>query len=208
MVLGWITLDQSESLFGIVVAFLALFGAAWKATRALTKMMDENRESHNEVVSNLEKNNTVLKTIASRVSHVSATVELFAETDARGYFVTDAQGACTNVNAGWTNLTGQTLPEAQGSGWVSSIHPEDRREVFDIWTRAMVERTKFGPLVYRVRHLDGSDHLVQSIARPTFDADGELTGWVGNIVPLTTSARTTVGRPSDTHLHGMLEVPV
>lgn len=206
MVLGWITLDQWESLVGLLIAFVTIFGVAWKATRAFTKMMDENRTAHNEVVVGLANNNEVLKTIASRVSHVSATVELFAETDTRGFFVTDAKGSCTNVNAGWTKLTGQTMPEAQGSGWISTIHPEDRREVFDIWTRAMVEHTKFGPLVYRVKHVDGSDPLVQSIARPTFDADGELTGWVGNLVPLTTTEADR--RNSDAHLHGMLGVHV
>ena len=37
-----------------------------------------------------------------------------------------SSGACNSVNQAWLKLTGRTLPEELGMGWLSSIHPADR----------------------------------------------------------------------------------
>src|SRR5262245_24311013 len=41
-------------------------------------------------------------------------------------WVTDPGGACTYVNPHWLRLTGSTLEQNLGSGWLDFLHPNDR----------------------------------------------------------------------------------
>ena len=43
-----------------------------------------------------------------------------------GIFRTDENGATTYVNPMWCQISGLSLAEAMGDGWLKAVHPDDR----------------------------------------------------------------------------------
>src|SRR5262249_50091645 len=41
------------------------------------------------------------------------------------------------ANQFWTNYTGFTLEQTQGSGWASMVHPDDVEKVFQHWNKSL-----------------------------------------------------------------------
>ncbi|WP_163460386.1 PAS domain-containing protein, partial [Escherichia coli] len=58
-------------------------------------------------------------------------------------FVTDA--ACHRIYASgeWTALTGQSIPDSLGRGWLDRVHADDRRIVMDALARAFSTASEF-----------------------------------------------------------------
>ena len=50
-----------------------------------------------------------------------------------GIYQTDADGMFIYTNDLWQEISGLTLEESLGNGWVKSIHPHDREIVLDKW---------------------------------------------------------------------------
>ena len=79
---------------------------------------------------------------------------------------------------GWAGLTGQSPSEYQGYGWSSALHPDDAEKTLVAWQAAVSEKQTF-VFEHRVRRHDGAWRHFTVRAVPTFDADGEITEWVG-----------------------------
>ena len=107
-----------------------------------------------------------------------------AETVPVGIFRTDVQGNNLYHNERWCEITGLSVEESQGQGWVKGLYPDDRERVFAEWYRSLAENRLF-----RSEHrLQRPDNVitwvfVQSVAEK--DADGELIGFVGTLTDIT-----------------------
>jgi len=101
-----------------------------------------------------------------------------------GIFRTSANGHCTYWNEKLCHITGMTVEEALGTGWVNGIHPEDRQRVFAEWDRSTKERLPF-KMQYRFCHKDGSVTWTIGEAEAITDANGRLMGYVGSITDVT-----------------------
>ncbi|MBR9970107.1 ATP-binding protein [Magnetospirillum sulfuroxidans] len=86
----------------------------------------------------------------------------------------DDAGQCQYVNATWSTMTGQSLAEAQGQGWLSVIHPEDRANLGNV-----------GEHDYRLVCIDGGDAWIHEVARPLRDPDGTLMGLLASGIDIT-----------------------
>jgi PAS domain S-box-containing protein len=73
-----------------------------------------------------------------------------------GVFEADSEGNCTFVNEAFCTLTGLQPMEALGQGWLKAIHPLDRGQVQQEWTRCMQSGMEFRGLEWRVLRPDGS----------------------------------------------------
>ena len=102
-----------------------------------------------------------------------------------GIFQTDLQGSYCYVNDRWSAITGVSLEQALGNGWTSALHPDDRRQIFDEWQRAVDERRPFS-LEYRFKRLNGSICWVYGQSAGIFDEKGTITGYVGTITDINT----------------------
>lgn len=93
-------------------------------------------------------------------------------------------GAIVEDAPSWQAFTGQTPAEYKGLGWLSAIHPDDRRRNAESWRRGLKSRTPV-KVEDRLRHRDGRyrDMLVRAV--PVFDADGRLREWVGHCSDIT-----------------------
>lgn len=111
-----------------------------------------------------------------------------------GIFRTDPRGYYTYVNPKWSELTGFTITNAIGNGWITSIHPEDREEIRDIWQTCIRERRKF-TAEYRYLKNDGDITWVICIAVPEV-INNEFKGFVEQIpmLPNELKQRKHLGR--------------
>ena len=92
-------------------------------------------------------------------------------------WVTTPTGQIAEDSPEWRWITGQTLEEYLGSGWLDAIHPEDRERVERDW-RECVAAGKVFDTRYRVRTKAGSYRHYDVRAVP-IERDGKIIEWVG-----------------------------
>jgi len=92
-------------------------------------------------------------------------------------WVTTPTGEVAEDSPEWRWITGQSLEEYQGNGWLDSVHPEDRERVERDW-RDCVAAGKVFDSRYRVRTKTGSYRHYDVRAVP-IERDGKIIEWVG-----------------------------
>lgn len=75
----------------------------------------------------------------------------------------DGKGNCINVNAKYSNLTGLTLDEAYGVGWLNAIADDDRERVMQQWKQA-VENSREFHSIYNIKDKSGNKIKVSGSA--------------------------------------------
>jgi PAS domain S-box-containing protein len=92
-------------------------------------------------------------------------------------WVTTPTGKIAEDSPEWRAITGQTVDEYLGSGWLDAIHPEDRERVEREWLDC-VDVGKVFDSRYRVRAKSGSYRHYDVRAVP-IERDGKIIEWVG-----------------------------
>jgi PAS domain S-box-containing protein len=87
--------------------------------------------------------------------------------------------ACTFFNREWVEFTGVPLEEQLGSGWLKLVHPDDRERMSQTYHAAWDQRHVF-EFEYRLRHRDGEYRWVRDRGLPRFDAQNQVTGYIGS----------------------------
>ncbi|MBD2149829.1 PAS domain S-box protein [Pseudanabaena sp. FACHB-1277] len=100
-----------------------------------------------------------------------------------GIFRTDAEGRCIYVNERWLQVSGLTLSEALGFGWIDGIHPNDRELVFTEWNTSVAENRPF-LLEYRFQNKAGQTTWGYGQAVAERNQFGETVGYVGTITDI------------------------
>ncbi|EGF93187.1 sensory box protein [Asticcacaulis biprosthecium C19] len=98
-------------------------------------------------------------------------------------WVTDASGYCTYLNRAWYEFTGQTKGEAEGFGWLTVTHPDDKARADEVFRQANEDQKPFR-IEYRLRHADGSYRWAIDAAAPRFDQDGQFLGYIGSVIDI------------------------
>lgn len=78
----------------------------------------------------------------------------------------------------WRALTGQTIDEVRGWGWLNALHPDDRSRVEVVWQAAVDARSIY-ETEYRIRHRDGAYVWYRVRGAPVLEDDGGVREWVG-----------------------------
>ena len=92
-------------------------------------------------------------------------------------WVTTPTGEIAEDSPEWRWITGQSLEEYLGNGWLDAVHPEDRERVERDW-RDCVGDGKIFDSRYRVRTKTGSYRHYDVRAVP-IERDGKIIEWVG-----------------------------
>ena len=90
----------------------------------------------------------------------------------------DAEGGCSFVNQSWADFTGRHIAEERGSGWLESVHSDDRPALGRQWTEAFGLRGRLES-EFRLRRADGAYGWVHLSAEPVSGDDGRLAGYLG-----------------------------
>ncbi len=101
-----------------------------------------------------------------------------------GIYQMDAEGNCLYVNPRWTEMTGLSLPDALGDGWIRALHPDDRDQIVAEWCQATAEKRAFG-LEYRYRKPNGEEVWVSGRAIIVYDDTGTIKSYFGTVMDIT-----------------------
>ncbi|MGB3653106.1 MAG: PAS domain S-box protein, partial [Rivularia sp. (in: cyanobacteria)] len=97
---------------------------------------------------------------------------------------TDVDGLCIYLNQHWSELTGLSIEESLGEGWVKILHPDERERIYQAWKRAVKKRTVFSS-DHRFLRPDGKILWVKSQALPEIDDDGNFKGYIATVTDIT-----------------------
>ena len=99
-------------------------------------------------------------------------------------WLADAEGRADFATPAWQELTGQSLEETRGTGWLNALHPESRKQSMRLWRQAVENKT-----IYKdeqtVRTRDGSYRVFFTRGVPMFNDNGEILEWVGTLTDIT-----------------------
>ncbi len=101
-----------------------------------------------------------------------------AEATAQIIWIANADGFMAIEQPTWTAFTGQTFDNYKGSGWLETIHSDDRDRVASSWLAAIGNRVPY-EVEFRMRRYDGEYRYMSCRAVPILNADGSIREWVG-----------------------------
>jgi len=118
--------------------------------------------------------------------HQEALTRLKAITDLApvGILQVDEKWNTSYVNESWCMLTGMSLNEANGQGWVSAIHPADAHKTLSSMREELSQLREFGGDVKFLNPI-GQISVVQTRAKPLMDQFGKLNGFLATFVDVT-----------------------
>jgi len=96
----------------------------------------------------------------------------------------DAVGRCNYANERWCQMTGFTIDEAIGEGWIEAIHVEDRANIVSQWS-AMRRKNEPFREEYRLRAKDGSIRWVAGEGAALRGYSGEALGFIRAVTDIT-----------------------
>jgi two-component system, cell cycle sensor histidine kinase and response regulator CckA len=114
--------------------------------------------------------------------------QVLAENSPVGIFQTDAKGATIYVNPKWCQISGLSEEEALGTGWLSAVHEDDKKNLISGWKKAM-QTHDASKADYRFVRKDGSIAWVIGQAVPEKDNKNKIIGYVGTITEITERRR-------------------
>ncbi len=121
---------------------------------------------------------------AAALRNSLAMFETLATLSPVGIFRTDADGGVLYVNNRWCEIAGIPQVDALGSGWMRTLHPEDRERVTVEWHTAIKQGGGF-KADYRFTNPEGQITWVLGQAVATTDAGGAATGYIGTLTDVT-----------------------
>jgi PAS domain S-box-containing protein len=90
----------------------------------------------------------------------------------------------TFLNKPWLDFTGTPLEKQLGTGWLESVHPDDRGKCETV-CRAAYETKQSFVFEYRVRRNDGNYRWILDHGVPRFEPDGIFVGFIGTCIDIT-----------------------
>lgn len=96
----------------------------------------------------------------------------------------DALGRCNYVNDRWSDLTGLTIDQAIGAGWMKAIHIEDRATVAYRWA-SLRDRDELFREEYRVCRPDGGVRWVLAEGSALHGYSRETIGFIRTVTDIT-----------------------
>lgn len=105
-----------------------------------------------------------------------------------GIFRTDVHGHGVYINERGCEILGTTADEAMGTGWMKTLHPDDRERVFAEWSRSLNEGISFQS-EHRFCHADGKMIWVFAQVEIERGPKGVVSGHVGTLTDITERKR-------------------
>jgi PAS domain S-box-containing protein len=119
--------------------------------------------------------------VAQKTSELQASkVQLEALVQALPQFVWSAQpdGSFDYVGDQWADYSGVPLAELLGSGWLGTLHPDDRAQAQSCWLSALETGGPYG-VDYRIKAKDGRYLWFAARGMPVHATGGAITHWMG-----------------------------
>jgi PAS domain S-box-containing protein len=92
-------------------------------------------------------------------------------------WTSDPEGKVTDL-PDWRKLTGQTVEQVAGWGWLDALHPDDKTGAMQTWNRAVSKGDIFDA-EFRIRRRTGEYRWYNCRGAPVRNGDGSIREWVG-----------------------------
>jgi PAS domain S-box-containing protein len=109
---------------------------------------------------------------------------VMADTTPSLVWMCDAQGNITYLNEQRIAFTEPGPHVGYGDAWSAHIHPDDQKNVLDIFAKALESRQRFST-EYRLRRSDGVYRWMLDVAAPRFNGDESFAGFIGSGIDTT-----------------------
>ena len=177
-----------SKLIGALGAILTALYACYKGTVKVYKGGRKVTEQWNRMVAELTPNGgSSIKDAIGRIETrqlIEVQVRKALNNDAiYGIWESDSEGRSTYANRTYQRIVGRNFEDLEGWGWVSAVHPDDRKRITDEWKLSIEQKREFSN-EFRVLRPDGNEVQVISVGHPLKDRDGNLKGYVGQLVTL------------------------
>ncbi|OFZ31738.1 MAG: hypothetical protein A2622_03990 [Bdellovibrionales bacterium RIFCSPHIGHO2_01_FULL_40_29] len=174
----WRQTENFETTSGLIFSLMSFLGSLVTLLVAL-------------VLSSLQQTTAHAKSIADsktkEILEKNRIWKLLTETAPVGIHLTDDMGKCTYVNPTWKQLSGLTLKESLGDGWLRSIHPEDTKLVIKNWSE--LKYTGVFNFNFRFLRPDGRTIHVDGRAVPLLNNEGKVVSYLVIIQDMTDSVK-------------------
>jgi PAS domain S-box-containing protein len=124
----------------------------------------------------LERQNDRLQRTEQELREVIETIPCLAWT-------ATADGNAEFFNRRWLEYAGLTPHQAQGTGWITTIHPNDLSGLVSYW-QGILASSQSGEFEARLRRFDGEYRWFLFRATPTFDENGKVVKWYGTNIDI------------------------
>lgn len=95
-------------------------------------------------------------------------------------WITEPNGYCIYLSNQWYQMTGQSVDEGLGYGWLDATHPDDKEKSAKAFEEANTKHISF-ELEYRLRNKDGEYRWSIDAGNPRFGPHGEYLGMAGTV---------------------------
>jgi PAS domain S-box-containing protein len=92
----------------------------------------------------------------------------------------EPDGTILDASQRWEALTGLTVQESLGTGWVRAIHPDDLPPTLEAWGASLRTGDPFD-MQYRVHRHDGAWRWMRARAAARRNEDGKIIRWYGTL---------------------------
>jgi PAS domain S-box-containing protein len=132
-------------------------------------------------------NQTLEDRVRERTAELQQSEERFRSLSACspiGVFQSDCNGSFTYGNLRWEQLSGLTLQDSLGQGWLDALDPQDRQALHQEWLAAARNGASFSR-EFRVRPAHNELRWLHMRAAPMSRGDGASLSYVGSFEDIT-----------------------
>jgi PAS domain S-box-containing protein len=148
------------------------------------QILHETIESEvNEHLEALHQENTKYKQSQALLQQSEAKFRTLGESSPDSIFLADSIGQWVYCNSPWAKMTGLSVSDSLGHGWIRTLHPDDKEKILQQWDQTLRERKDLS-LEFRLVTAAGEVRWVACRTAPIqYDAGntGETGGYAGSI---------------------------
>ena len=132
----------------------------------------------------LLKQNAELITANEKIEASEASFKAYTEQSPIAIYTTNVQGELIYANETWLLMTGISIEEALGNGWINSLHPDDKEHITKKWNKSIQSDGKW---FYEYRFVNKNNQItwVEGTAKQLRNKDNELLGYLGSNLNIT-----------------------
>lgn len=123
---------------------------------------------------------------ATSISHKElAETQRILEVSPMGAFQADTEGNCLFLNQQWENISGVSVEESLGKGWMRIVYEEDIVHINSLLQNVMAEGKEIFDFVYRIHHPAKGIRWLKVNAKFIFDTHGVVSYYIGFLEDIT-----------------------